>query len=431
MAEQLTLPRLGQGMESGTIVRWLKSEGDQVEKGEPLYELDTEKVTQEVEADASGVLLKILVQEGEVPVGRPVAVIGEEGEEVPADAGGNGASPEQTAEREREDAEESAEKPAVAPKRDAERDRGRAASAESASEQPTEITPPPAEPRRDGGRIKASPLARRLAKERGIELSSLSGTGPEGRIVAEDVERAAAAPKSWAAQAPASAEIEVVPFNQMRRTIARRMTQAWETPHFQIAMTADMRASIRLRTRLLERTAEGEPRPTFSDVLTKVCALALMRHRDVNAHFTGDEVHLFPTANIGIAVAVPHGLVVPVITNCERKSIPEIATARADLVQRTRNGKLKQADLEDGTFTISNLGPYGIEQFIAVLNPPQAAILAVGSTEEKPVARNGQLEVRPVMTMTITCDHRAIDGADGAGFLRTVKELLEEPALAL
>jgi len=439
MADQVTLPRLGQGMESGTIVRWLKSEGDQVEKGEPLYELDTEKVTQEVEADASGVLLKILVQEGEVPVGKPVAVIGEEGEEVSAEADDSAKeaaeSEEAEAEQEgagaeQEGAEQSAEKPAEAPKREPERERGREASAEDG-----QVTEPVAEPevskRRDGGRVKASPLARRLAKERGIELSSLQGTGPEGRIVAEDVERAAAAPKSGAAEAPPSTEVEVVALNSMRKTIARRMTEAWETPHFQIAMTADMRASIRLREKLVERTARGEPRPTYSDILTKACAVALMRHRDMNAHFAGNEVHLFPTANIGIAVAVPHGLVVPVITNCERKSIPELAAARADLVSRTREGKLKQAHLEDGTFTISNLGMYGVDRFVAVLNPPQAGILAVGAIQERAVVEEGEVVVRPIMELTLSCDHRSVDGATASQFLADVKSFLEEPGLAL
>jgi pyruvate dehydrogenase E2 component (dihydrolipoamide acetyltransferase) len=179
------------------------------------------------------------------------------------------------------------------------------------------------------------------------------------------------------------------------------------------------------------RLQEGETKPTVGDLLTKICAAALVRNPAVNAHYAGDRILRFPYAHIGIAVAAPNGLVVPVIRDADRRSIQEIAAARADIVSRARDGKLQRSDLDDGTFTISNLGPFGIEQFIAVLNPPQAAILAVGSTEEKPVVRHGQVEVRPVMTMTITCDHRAIDGADGAAFLRTVKELLEEPALAL
>jgi pyruvate dehydrogenase E2 component (dihydrolipoamide acetyltransferase) len=278
--------------------------------------------------------------------------------------------------------------------------------------------------------VKASPLARRIAKERGLDLSGLRGTGPDGRIVAEDVERAAAAPPGWAAPAQ-QGEIEVVKLTGMRRTIARRMTEAWQSPHFQISMSADMRAQIRLRERLVERTPEDGVKPTYSDILTKACALALMRHRDVNALFQGDEIHLYPTANVGIAVAIPHGLVVPVIPNCERLSITEIAERRKDVVERTRSGKLQSADLEGGTFTISNLGMFGVERFVAVLNPPQAAILAVGAIEEKPVAEDGEVVVRPRMDLTLSCDHRSVDGATASEFLRTVKDFLEEPGLAL
>ena len=434
MANQLTLPRLGQGMESGTIVRWLKAEGDRVEKGEPLYELDTEKVTQEVEADASGVLLKILVQEGEVPVGQSVAVIGEEGEEVEADTEANvppGTEEGETPGRVQPDEggdEVGVEKPAEAPERENERERGRRAREE---DEPTQVVQPAApSDGRDGGRVKASPLARRLAKERGIELSSLRGTGPEGRIVAEDVERAGVAPAAAApAGAPAPTEVETVKLTQMRRAIARRMTEAWQTPHFQIAMSADMRAAMRLREALVARMGEGDAKPTFSDVLTKACALALMRHRDVNAHFAGDEVRLFPTANIGIAVAVERGLLVPVIRSCERLTIPELANARADLVERARSGKLQQADFDGGTFTISNLGMYGVERFVAVLNPPQAAILAVGGIVERPVVDDGEVVVRPLMEMTLSCDHRSVDGATASVFLGTVKAFLEEPGL--
>jgi pyruvate dehydrogenase E2 component (dihydrolipoamide acetyltransferase) len=450
VANQVTLPRLGQGMESGTITRWLKAEGDRVEKGEPLYELDTEKVTQEVEADASGVLLKILVQEGDVEVGKPVAVIGEQGEDASGTSSGDGGVPateadtEETPGRVEPDeggAEVGAEKPAEGPEREDERRRGREASTEDQptqiSDQPTQITEPaPSAERRDGGRIKASPLARRLAKERGIELSDLRGTGPEGRIVAEDVERAAGVPAEAATAEVAPAvsaptEVEVVKLTQMRRTIARRMTEAWETPHFQIGMTADMRAAIRLREALVARMREGDAKPTQSDILTKACAVALLRHRDMNAHFAGDEVRLFPTANIGIAVAVERGLLVPVIRSCERKTIAELATARTDLVERTRSGKLRQGDLEDGTFTISNLGMYGVDRFQAVLNPPQAGILAVGAIAERPVVEDGDLVVRPTMEMTLACDHRAVDGATASEFLRSVKEFLEEPALML
>ncbi|HSK17083.1 MAG TPA: dihydrolipoamide acetyltransferase family protein [Gaiellaceae bacterium] len=426
MSSQVTLPRLGQGMESGTIVRWLKSEGDRVEKGEPLYELDTEKVTQEVEADAGGVLLKILAGEGEeIEVGKPVAVIGEEGEAFEPESDDSGSEEEQ-AQQDR-GAEASAEKPAEAPARASDRERGQEAAAGEAEEEPAVPAAEAEAPARDGGRVKASPLARRIARERGLDLAQIHGTGPEGRIVAEDVERAEAAP----APAAPSGEVETIPLAGMRKTIARRLTEAWEAPVFQISMTADMTAAIRLREKLVERTGEGEPRPTYSDVLTKVCAIALLRHRAVNALFLGDRIELHPTANVGIAVAVPNGLLVPVQRSCETKTIPQLAAERADLVQRTRDGKIRQEDLEGGTFTISNLGMYGVDRFIAVLNPPQAAILAVGAIEERPAAHAGEVVVRPLMELTLTCDHRAVDGASAADFLRTVRQFLEEPGLAL
>jgi pyruvate dehydrogenase E2 component (dihydrolipoamide acetyltransferase) len=407
VATQVILPRLGQGMESGTIVKWLKSEGDRVEKGEPLFELDTDKVTQEVEAEASGVLLRIAVPEGEVPVGETVAFIGEEGEEAPA----------------------SAEKPAEAPAREPEREEGREAAAEAAErqEQPADAAAPTS-----NGRIKASPLARRIARERGIELSSLRGTGPDGRIVAEDVERAEAAPATRPAERPAAVpagEVERIPVSNVRRTIARRLTQAWEVPVFQLQASADMTRVNALVARLRER--DPELRVTVTDVLTKVCASALLRHREVNAEWTDDAILLHPSANVGLAVAAPQGLVVPVIRSAERLALSEIATVRADLVGRARENRLRTEDLEGGTFTISNLGMFAVESFTAVLNPPQAAIVAVGATEERAVALGGELVVRPMVTLTATFDHRAVDGAPAAAFLQTLKEGLEDPGLAL
>jgi pyruvate dehydrogenase E2 component (dihydrolipoamide acetyltransferase) len=426
MATEIKLPRLGQGMESGTIVKWLKSEGDKVEKGEPLYELDTDKVTQEVEADASGVLLKISVSEGEVAVGKTIAVIGEQGEEVAPEPAGddNGAAAEEV-----EVDDDAQEEGSPGPAREEERERGRRASA-GMSEQVTELRQPADD---NGGRVKASPLARRIARERGIDLSAVAGTGPDGRVVAEDVERSAAsggpAPVSAPAAAPAEG-VEVQQFSSMRKTIARRLTEAWQAPVFQLGLTVDMTRALELRARLVELHGDGV-KPTISDLLTKISAAALMRNRAVNALYKGDAVELHPTANIGIAVAVPNGLVVPVISGCERKSIAEIANARGAVVERARAGKLQSADLEGGTFTISNLGMYGIERFVAVLNPPQAAILAVGSTEDKVVVSGGQPVVQPRLELTLTCDHRAIDGATGAEFLRDVKTFLEEPGLAL
>jgi pyruvate dehydrogenase E2 component (dihydrolipoamide acetyltransferase) len=253
--------------------------------------------------------------------------------------------------------------------------------------------------------------------------------------VAEDVERGtaapAASPAAAAATAPVPADVETEKLSSMRRTIARRLTEAWQIPAFQLTVSADMTRAQELVAGLRERAPEGTPKITVSDVLTKLCASALMRHRAVNARFADDAVEIHPTANVGLAVAIPKGLVVPVIPSAERKSIAEIAAARAALVERARAGKLSQAELEGGTFTISNLGMYGIEQFVAVLNPPQAAILAVGATEERPVVRDGELVVLPMLTLTLTCDHRTIDGATGAEFLGTVRGLLEEPGLAL
>jgi pyruvate dehydrogenase E2 component (dihydrolipoamide acetyltransferase) len=410
MATEIKLPRLGQGMESGTIVKWLKSEGDAVEKGEPLYELDTDKVTQEVEADATGVLLKIAVQEGEVPVGQTVAVIGDEGEEVTVEADASPAKEEPQTEGSR------------GPARDGERERRREASADNGS-------PPETRSAESGSRVKASPLARRIARERGVDLAQLRGTGPDGRIVAEDVERAEASPAPAAAAAVAG-EVEIVPLTSIRRTIARRLTEAWTVPVFQLTIDVEMTRALALREQLVARMGDGA-KPTLSDVLTKISASALMRNRALNAHFGEEGIMRFPTANVGIAVAAPQGLVVPVIQRAESLSIQEIANARAELVGRARDNKLRQGDLDGGTFTISNLGMFGVQQFIAVLNPPQAAILAVGSVEERPTARGGEVVVRPLMTLTLTCDHRTVDGADGARFLEDVKAFLEEPGLAL
>ncbi|HVH51460.1 MAG TPA: dihydrolipoamide acetyltransferase family protein [Gaiellaceae bacterium] len=392
MASEVKLPRLGQGMESGTIVKWLKSEGEAVEKGEPLYELDTDKVTQEVEAEASGVLLKIAVPEGEVEVGHTIGFIGQDGESVP-DVVETGARPET-------------------------------------------VTPPEPPAERSGpgpslstnGRVKASPLARRLARERGLDLADIRGTGPEGRIVAEDVERAEAGVPA-AEKATPTGEVERRPLSNVRKTIARRLTQAWTVPAFQLTVSADMSRANELVHQ--QRELYPEVRITVTDLLTKVCARALIRHGDMNVQFDDDALLVFPNADIGIAVAAPQGLVVPVVRGAERLSIAQIAEVRADLVGRAREAKLRAEDLEGGTFTISNLGMFDVDQFIAVLNPPQASILAVGATRDIVVVRDAEFVAVPTMTMTLTCDHRAVDGATGAEFLKTVKAFLEDPGLAL
>ena len=442
MATEIKLPRLGQGMEAGTIVRWLKSEGDQVAKGEPLFELDTDKVTQEVEADAEGVLLKIVVPEGEANVGATVAVIGSADEDVSellaGAQGGNGDAPAAAPPVEGQPADEAP--PSEDEQSDAEDDapsdtvsQGQAAPSTGAGTvAPVDHAPAASPPVRDEGeRVKASPLARRIANERGLDIAALTGTGPEGRIIAEDVEEAGAAPATPAAASDDEGAVEIVELTSIRRTIARRLTEAWAAPVFQLSVTADASALVATRERMVELLREGETKPTVSDVLTRLVASALQRHAAVNALFVDGKIHRYSRANVGIAVATANGLVVPVIRAADRKSVLEIAAVRADLVSRAREGKLKLPDLEGGTFTISNLGMYDIEQFIAVLNPPQVAILAVGSIEDRAAAIDGSVEIRPTLTMTITCDHRAIDGSEGAEFLRTVKSLVEQPALAL
>ena len=416
MASEVKLPRLGQGMESGVIVRWLKSEGDTVSKGEPLYELDTDKVTQEVESEIDGVLTKILVAEGDVEVGATVATIDA--------ADGAGEPPAASEEASEPEPETSSAAPGEPPSAS-----GNGDSADAAAPAPAASAPAEAPQRQ--GRLKASPLARRIARERGVDLASLHGTGPEGRILAEDVEKAAADVRAPSSEPAAPAEVEVLQLTSIRKTIARRLTEAWAAPVFQLAVSADMTEALALREQLVARLAEGDAKPTVNDVLVKLAGVALARHTPVNATFTGEEIHRHTRADVGIAVAAPQGLVVPVIRDAGRRTVQEVARARADLVSRARDNKLTLQDMEGGTFTISNLGMFGVEQFTAVLNPPQVAILAVGAVTDEPVVRDGHLDIAPILRLVLTCDHRAIDGADGAAFLQTLVALIEQPTLAL
>ena len=407
MAGEVKLPRLGQGMESGVVTRWLKSEGERVEKGEPLFELDTDKVTQEVESPFSGVLLKIAVTEGEAPVGTTLAYVGEEGEQVPETVVAAAPAPS-----------EPAFEPGPAPP-----------VYESEPDDAGELAE----------RTKASPLARRLARERGLELSGIAGSGPEGRIVAEDVARAGvietAPPIALVpplhARTIAPGEVVRVPLTSTRRTIARRLSEAWQAPAFQISSSANMSEVMAMHERLRERARPGERHAGIADFLTKACAQALADHPEVNALWLGDAVEIHHSVDIGIATATERGLIVPVIRGCEQQTLTELATARAGLVSRTLTGTIDLEDLEGGTFTISNLGTLGVEQFVAVLNPPQVAIIAAGAIVERPIARAGKVEIAPLLALTLTCDHRAVDGSVAAEFLAEVKGCLEEPGLML
>jgi pyruvate dehydrogenase E2 component (dihydrolipoamide acetyltransferase) len=394
-------------METGTVTKWLKSEGQTVEQGEPLYELDTDKVTQEVESPHSGVLLKIVLAEGEAPVGATIAYVGEAGEEIPDTAGDLLA-----AARPLERKPEPESQPAFE----------RVTPVDAVSPGDVEAD----------GRKKASPLARRLARERGLDLGTMMGSGPEGRIVADDVKRAASAPAT--ASAPAGAApgaVERVPLTNVRRTIARRLGEAWQAPAFQLTSSADMSEVLAMRARLRERVQPGERPASIADFLTKACAEALVRHPDVNALWLGDAIEIHHSVDIGIATATERGLIVPVLRGCEHRTLSELAQARRDLVARTLDGTIGLEDLAGGTFTISNLGTFDVEQFVAVLNSPQVAIIAAGAIVERPIVRAGKVEIAPVLTLTLTCDHRAVDGSVAADFLGAVKGFLEEPGLML
>lgn len=427
MATQVKLPRLGQGMDEGKVLQWLKGEGDTIEKGDELYEVETEKVNVEVEAPAGGTILKVLVPAGEtVAIGTTLAWIGEAGEAVPAetgDAGGDAAAAG------RESSVSPDGESAIAPTTAAAS--VPAARVPSAPSKPAAAAPAP----NDDRRIKASPLARRMASERGLDLAALAGSGPDGRIVARDVEGAAqgaAAAASPAAQpVAAGAGVERVELTSMRKTIARRLGEAWTAPSFILNRAVDMTAANALRVKMLKSVKEGDVRPTVSDILTKAVAVALRQHRQMNAWWNEDSILQFEAAHVGLAVATDAGLVVPVIRDAHGKTVREIAADRKWLVDKARSGKLQPADFEGGTFSISNLGMMGIDSFTAVLNPPQAGILAVGATVDTPVVVDRRVEVRPIMNISLTCDHRSVDGAVGARFLETLVEHLEEPTSML
>jgi pyruvate dehydrogenase E2 component (dihydrolipoamide acetyltransferase) len=428
MATQVKLPRLGQGMDEGKVLQWLKSEGDRIEKGDDLYEVETEKVNVEVEAPAGGTILKVLVDAGQtVEIGTTLAWIGEPGESIPegeAAPTGNGSAP--------------VEAPEAAPAKPSKPAKPAKAAPAAKAAKPAKAVAPapaPAASAASSDRVKASPLARRIAAEQGVELTSIAGSGPDGRIIARDVEglsQAAASASTMSGAAVAAGDgVERVELTAMRTTIARRLGEAWQAPSFILNRAVDMTEANALRARMLTSVKDGEVRPTVSDILTKACAVALRRHRDMNAWWNEDSILRFEAAHVGLAVATDAGLVVPVIRDAHAKTVREIAADRKQLVDKARIGKLQPAEFEGGTFSISNLGMMGIDSFTAVLNPPQAGILAVGATVDTPVVRDRRVEVRPMMTISLTCDHRTVDGAVGARFLQTLVEHLEDPTSML
>jgi len=431
MATKVHMEALSPTMEEGQIVQWLKSEGDEVSNGEILAEIETDKATMELVARGSGVLRKILLGEGgTAPVGAVIGVIAAEDEEIDellgevGDVeGGEGPAPgEETAgEAEEEDAD-----------------------AGGAAEEGEEEEPSPDEAARDAGeRIKASPLARRLAEEGGLELATLSGSGPGGRIVKRDVETALeereAAPAAAAPRGlpPTLDELpeeayEDVDLSQMRKTIAKRLTQSLgPVPHFFLRIEVEMARALEVRKRINGLLEPEGRKVSINDLIIRATAGALRRHPECNAAWQGDAIRRFHRVHIGVAVAVEEGLITPVIRDADRKGVARIGEEVKDMAARAREKKLKPEEYTGATFSISNLGMFGIQEFTAVINPPEAGILAVGAVEEKPVARDGSVTVEPRMSVTMSCDHRVIDGATGARFLQTVKAMLEDPGVAL
>lgn len=428
MPIELKMPALSPTMEEGTLAKWLVKEGDKVSSGDLLAEIETDKATMEFEAIDEGVIAKLLVPEGTegVKVGEVIAVIAEEGEDVSA-------APAPKKEEKAEVAKVE-DKPAPA----------KAEKAEAPAAQSE--TPASGAAGHDGDRIKASPLARRIAEARGVELSAVQGTGPNGRIVKADVEAASPSAKGATAQAeaaPAAATApaaqapvgaiegipsETVKLSSMRRTIARRLTESkQQVPHFYLTIDCNLDALLKLRTELNAGLASRNVKLSVNDLLIKALGVALEQVPDANVSYAGENLIKYQRADVSMAVAIPGGLITPVITDAGGKALSKIATEAKDLAARARDGKLQPQEYQGGTASISNLGMFGIKQFDAVINPPQGMILAVGAGEKRPYVVNDALAIATVMTATGSFDHRAIDGAVGAELMAAFKTLIENP----
>jgi pyruvate dehydrogenase E2 component (dihydrolipoamide acetyltransferase) len=446
VATEIVMPRLSDSMEEGTILRWIKAQGDEVQVGDELVEIETDKANMVYESDAAGTLIEVVAQEGDtLPIGEVIARVGEAGE-----AGGDGAA------KRREKTETAAEEESEAERGDESGGDGRPAEPAQATTEAPEGAPGGEAPAAEGdGRIKASPIARRIAQERGLDLGAVSGSGPGGRIVKADVERAietgpaptteAPAPPK-AAPAPAAAppaaptagvrerpetakgEVETVELTKLQQTVARRMSESKATaPHFYLNAEVDMSRAVEARSRLKASAGEGEVVPSFNDLVVRACAIALREHPRANGAYRDGRVEQYSRVNIGVAVAGRDALVVPTVFDADLKGLRLIATETRSLAARVREGTITPPELSGGTFTVSNLGMYGISSFSAVINPPQAGILSVGSIEERPVVRDGEITTAHLMGLNLACDHRILYGADGARFLGRVRELLEEP----
>ncbi|MFT8345691.1 pyruvate dehydrogenase complex dihydrolipoamide acetyltransferase [Gluconobacter oxydans] len=404
MATDILMPALSPTMTEGKLARWLKAEGDTVSAGDVIAEIETDKATMEVEAVDEGILGRILIQEGVegIPVNTPIAVLVEDGEAVP---------------------EASSTQAPAAPK------------AEAAPAVSTGTAPAKVAAEEKGERIFVSPLARRMARERGIALDALTGSGPNGRILKRDVEKGVTAPKTAPKAAPSATPVAAseetvrrVPNSTMRKVIARRLTESkTQVPHFYVSVDIELDALLELRSKLNATAQENSFKISVNDMMIKAVALALKKVPGVNVQFTDAETLHFENVDISMAVSVPDGLITPIIRNADRKSLRQISVEAKDLAKRARAGKLKPEEFQGGTFSISNMGMFGVREFAAIINPPQAGILAIASGEKRAVVRGSEIAVATVMTATLSVDHRAVDGALGAEWLNALRDIVQNP----
>jgi pyruvate dehydrogenase E2 component (dihydrolipoyllysine-residue acetyltransferase) len=422
MATKVHMEALSPTMEEGRLVKWTKHEGDPVKSGDTLAEVETDKAVMELVARADGQLIKVLVQEGTtVPVGNVVAWIGKAGEKVDGAGAGSG---------EPAAAPAAAAKPTSAPPR---------APAPPAAAAPAPGARLPAAEQADATRVKASPLARRIAKESGVDLKLVQGSGPGGRVVKRDVEAGVTQTRGQAVPAPSSrlpapsgAPYEDVPLTQIRKTIAKRLAASiGPVPHFFLTTEIDMERAAEARDALNQQLGEEGGKISFNDIILKAVALALVQHRACNAWFQDDHIRYWNEVHIGMAVAIEDGLITPVIRNADLKSLRQIGAESRALAGKARNRRLKPEEYTGSTFSLSNLGMFDIDQFTAVINPPEAGIIAVGSIAPKAVPDGERIVSRRRMRLTMSCDHRVIDGATGAAFLKTLKQMLENPLAML
>jgi pyruvate dehydrogenase E2 component (dihydrolipoamide acetyltransferase) len=444
MATDVIMPKVDMDQETGTVGQWVKQEGDTVKQGETILEIETDKVAIEVESPASGILSGILVGEGEtVPIATTIAYILEPGEPLPDTAKPAPAAEEPPASSSGMVARTDWEVPVTPVARNLAEASGVDPSAVSGTGPGGKVTKKDVEealaapvPFGNGeGKVYATPAAKRIAQERGVVLKNIRGSGPDGRIQAADVEAAAAAPEpAFVAAAQPAAEYEVVPLRGMRRTIAERLTASYQqAPHIGFTWRNDMSKFNEARAQLnAQAEKSGGQRISATALIIKIVAAVLARHPWMNASLQGEEIYLYNDVNMGMAVALETGLIVPVVHKVGEKGVAQLAAEVKDLSLRARDGQLVPAEVRGGTFTISNLGPFGVEQFNAIINPPEAAILAVGATQNEVVAGDdGQVQVRPIMHTTLTADHRVVDGAVAARFIADLKAALEAPVLLL